>query len=175
MRRPYGYDCKEFSDLLGPLRQFLISRVGRKWDDVYSEIRERLNPNSTAQIHILSHVDDMVEPHVWIDESGQPHSKPHARWASLRGGEMYVHPLTGMLCRLPEGRAAWKRRKQADQDKKVIGDKELRRIDGIWYWVAETSEMVLIHDGNTERYVVQNRLAKRQVNRRDLRRHGLSN
>jgi hypothetical protein len=71
MRRPYGYDCKEFSDLLGPLRGFLFSRTGRKWDDVYSEIRQRLNPNSTVQIHILSHVFQFVERNAKLDEAGR--------------------------------------------------------------------------------------------------------
>jgi len=36
--RQYGWDAKEFSDVLGPLRRFLQSRVGRNWNRVYGEL-----------------------------------------------------------------------------------------------------------------------------------------
>lgn len=47
MRRKHkvnGYG-KEFSDLLGPLRRFLLSRVGQPWDKVWSEICQVLKGN----------------------------------------------------------------------------------------------------------------------------------
>jgi hypothetical protein len=31
-------------------------QIGRRWDTVYSEIREQIDPNSVTQLHILGHV-----------------------------------------------------------------------------------------------------------------------
>src|SRR6476660_1466738 len=47
---------KSLNEHLAPLRRFLNSRVGRNWDKVYAEIRERINPDSTQQMHILQHL-----------------------------------------------------------------------------------------------------------------------
>jgi len=41
-RRQYGWDAKEFSDLLGPLRRYLRKQVGRPWDKVWSEITQSI-------------------------------------------------------------------------------------------------------------------------------------
>jgi hypothetical protein len=35
--RQYGYDCKEFSDLINPLKRYLRSCIGRPWTKVHSE------------------------------------------------------------------------------------------------------------------------------------------
>jgi hypothetical protein len=55
-RRPYYRDRKQLSDLLGPLKGYLYAQIGRRWDTVYSEIREQIDPNSVTQLHILGHV-----------------------------------------------------------------------------------------------------------------------
>jgi hypothetical protein len=60
----YPGRTKSFTDLLGPLRRFLIGQVGRPWNKVYAELRERISPASTVQIHILGHVETMVARHV---------------------------------------------------------------------------------------------------------------
>lgn len=63
MRKPYSRGWtrrKEFSDNLQPLFRWLLSKVGMKWDDVYSEFREQLKMDSTLQYHIWSHFRDMV-------------------------------------------------------------------------------------------------------------------
>jgi hypothetical protein len=52
---------KGFSENLSPLYRFLISRVGEKWDDVYSEISEQIKPGSTIQEHIRVHLFDFIE------------------------------------------------------------------------------------------------------------------
>src|SRR5579872_2309186 len=51
-RRQYGWNSKEFSDLLGPLRRYLHAQVGRPWDKVWSEITETLDNRSLTGQHI---------------------------------------------------------------------------------------------------------------------------
>jgi hypothetical protein len=160
MRRPYSGNRKQFSDLLGPLESFLISRVGRPWNDVYSEICENIKPDSTVQIHILGHVDQFVEKNCWFNDEGDLTTA--GRWgyhSILRAGDMYVHPTTGILERLPETtryrfrhigyrRAVAKLRsifgnhwhkwgeavEEAKNHHRVGFEQELHKINGIWYW-----------------------------------------
>lgn len=47
---------KQLNENLSPLKRFLNSRVGKKWDDVYSEIRQTFSKNSTIQNHIFQHL-----------------------------------------------------------------------------------------------------------------------
>lgn len=45
----------------GPIRRFLQSRVGRSWDDVYSEIRQTLDPRSPVDRTVLQIIDFSIE------------------------------------------------------------------------------------------------------------------
>ena len=64
---------KYFNDYLAPLRRYLKKQVGRFWDEVYSEIRTVVKPNSTTNIHVYQHLNMEVEKHVkYID--GKPYS-----------------------------------------------------------------------------------------------------
>ena len=40
--RQYGYDCKEFSDWINPLRRYLRSCIGKAWAKVHSELSQKL-------------------------------------------------------------------------------------------------------------------------------------
>lgn len=61
MRRPHILldTAKQFSDLLGPLKRFLWSSRGRRWDDVWSEINAEL-PHNTTGAHLRLHVSQEV-------------------------------------------------------------------------------------------------------------------
>lgn len=90
---------------------------------------------------------------------------------------MYVHPATGILCRVPERRAPWHHKAKKPSDIVKSGDREMRRINGIWYWVETVQEMAPLHNtaGEIIGNVTQNMLVKRQACGRDLRRHGVAN
>lgn len=95
-------DIKSFSDLLGPLIGFLHSRCGRKWNDVYSEIRAVFNSGNTIHQHIYQHLWHYVDIHTYMRDGevwyganygdGYPVSK--AYWHTC---QFYVHPVTGVL------------------------------------------------------------------------------
>jgi hypothetical protein len=92
---------KYLSDHLGPLRRFLRSKVGQPWNDVYSELCQRLNTSTMAGQHVLSHVWDYVERHVEIIDD-KLYSKPYRGYkipldVSQRD-RFYIHPQTGILC-----------------------------------------------------------------------------
>ena len=60
-RMPMGFAAtKGLNENLAPLRRFLVSRVGQSWDAVYSEIRTRLAPRNTIDMHVWQHLFDYV-------------------------------------------------------------------------------------------------------------------
>src|SRR2546426_9322466 len=96
-RRQYGSNWKQFSDLLGPLRRYLRTWVGRPWDKVWSEITQTLDSRSLTGQHIFDHIRWEVEQETWIDADGRLYHK--RRWGSIELVDgLYVHPVTGILC-----------------------------------------------------------------------------
>jgi hypothetical protein len=135
------YKTKWLNENLQPLVRFLRSRVGRRWDDVHSEIAERISCRSAAQKHVLDHLRDYVVLHdVRISGNAAEVRGPYGylkleSWGSR--SSFYVHPDTGVLCLAPN--ASRKRRAEAavDPDRLVVSrDRELRRLEGIWYEIA---------------------------------------
>jgi len=148
MRAPHvrHYGGKELNENLAPLRRFIQSRVGRRWDDVYSEISENLKVTSAVQQHVRDHVEDfvavrtrMVNGEIWITSRwGSPHP--------LREGwkEFYVDPRDGIL-RVNEHRETYTQRQKRYREQRKAEEaatirstkdgKEYRKLGGIWYEV----------------------------------------
>jgi hypothetical protein len=59
-RAENGTRTKHFNDHIAPLERFLAKQVGRPWDKVYGEIRERIKPGHLLQEHLMEHVWGMV-------------------------------------------------------------------------------------------------------------------
>src|SRR6185369_13224308 len=56
-----GRGGKYLNENLAPLRRFLSSCVGRRWDDVHREISAHIAARSAVQKHVMDHVKQMVE------------------------------------------------------------------------------------------------------------------
>jgi hypothetical protein len=69
MRRRWT-DRKELNEHLAPLRRFLGSRVGRRWDSVYAELSAQLTPRNAVQQHVRSHLTDFVALHLVVAPDG---------------------------------------------------------------------------------------------------------
>lgn len=85
--RDYDYRFRDeiHADKTQPCRRFLASRVGRRWDDVHSEIVRRFDTNTLPGRHVVfdhlvayvSLPDDYrylaywwTGPKFWVDENG---------------------------------------------------------------------------------------------------------
>ena len=92
-RHQYGWNAKEFSDLLGPLRRYLRKQVGRPWNNVWSEIVRSLDSRSLSGQHIFDHIRWEVEQQVWLSPDGSLYRN---RWSGLVpvGAYMVIHLLT---------------------------------------------------------------------------------
>lgn len=122
----YRGKTKHFNEHLGPLRRFLRARVGRPWDQVYSEICRNLRQDSAIQSHVRDHVWDYVALQV-EERDGVIYRATGWRGFRLRSGQLYVCPQTGIL-------------KSATEPAKSVPDVvpgrrnlEYRRLRGDWY------------------------------------------
>lgn len=88
-RGQYGWNAKEHGDYLKPLHHFLRSRVGCKWDDVFSEICAHAKKRTMRGYHLHQHLRHMVETSVALYDDGHLYS--HGRlWPSRLSNEHYV-------------------------------------------------------------------------------------
>lgn len=105
------YDArKSLNENLAPLRRFLENRLGARWDDVYSEIRENLKVDSAVQLHVIQHLRHYVVVATELGDDGhvyksttygygfsEPLDVPNRRGKYT----FYVDPVTKTLARAP--------------------------------------------------------------------------
>lgn len=179
-RGQYGWDAKEFSDLLGPLRGFLRKQVGRPWNKVHSELCKHLDRRSVSGSHIWDHVNSEVEQHGYL-EGKLVMALPRYSWRPRRVEGLYVHPISGLLQWAPKQR--YRYRPRVDPTLRKLDDQtELRQMDGIWYklsykWVDVPYPHLVRGNPTPEiRYRKELRLDKKvQLGKRQLQEYGLKN
>jgi hypothetical protein len=139
MRRPHvrQYRGKQLNENLAPLRRYLDRQVGRPWRKVFAEIAANLRVASTVDQHVRDHVRDFValKPQAGINDFWH-------RADGIWGEDFYVDPADGLLKRTADLPALRRRRRLAAERRRakrevtriaLAPDRELRRIDGIWY------------------------------------------
>lgn len=92
--------AKALNENLAPLVRFVQRRVGRRWDDVFSEICEHLNTGSTVKMHVRQHLRDFVVFGISHGREGELLREGHVLRPdrrNCRGGEFYVDPDDGVL------------------------------------------------------------------------------
>lgn len=186
-RRRQGYSNKESTDVLGPLKGYLKSKVGQPWDDVYSEICAQLDRRSVTGNHVFTHLWQYVERNCYIGaKTGTVYTI--GRYSN-RVGWFYVHPWTGILC--DSDNDGWLTGRFKPKPKPVtlvqigdIGDcKAYEWIQGHWYY-TEYSYMTMYemrpYFQGSPRMYRQQRVDKvyqfkRQLGKKELKALGLSN
>jgi hypothetical protein len=95
-RRAYGWNHKESTDVLGPIKGYLRSSVGKYWDDVYSEICHVFSKGGVAIDHIrYQHIDVAT----CIEKAPNGYLYEVDKYGdSSRVEGFYVHPDTAKLC-----------------------------------------------------------------------------
>ncbi len=142
---------KSLNENLAPLRRYLVRQVGRRWDNVYSEICEYLDVNNTVKQHVRDHVEDLILVQTVRDSDGiirdmNSWTKLDVYWSQ----EVFVDPNTGII-RRSDSLRSWREarenhwywrgnrkrsRKETQSDSRVIdSDGELHNLGGIWYQI----------------------------------------
>ena len=91
---------KSLNGNLAPLVRFLQRRVGRRWDDVFSEICAKLDTGSTVKMHVREHLRDFVIFGIAQGRHGELLREGHVLRPdrrNCRGRELYVDPRDGVL------------------------------------------------------------------------------
>lgn len=137
--KPRANDRKYLNENLAPLRRFLMANVGRRWEDVYSDLRAHLSPRSAVQMHVCQHLEDYVELHVRID--GPKVYRLTTRWNGDRplrddGRTFYVDPVTRRLCRPTwRGEVVQPQRPDEPASQKLPDGRLAVAIHGAWFAV----------------------------------------
>lgn len=176
--RQHGWNAKEFSDLIGPLKKFLRAQVGRPWNKINSEISKTLDKRSMAGRHILEHVGWEVAKNCELRADGKIYDlsrSTHAHLYLVTG--LYVHPRTGLLCLADKVKRV---RKPKPVDLIQLDDgTSLRLLEGIWFlcrYIKVTRPEWVLAGGKWIRVPYEStKELKRQLNKKELKHHGLSN
>jgi hypothetical protein len=140
-RRLYGSACKGLNEHLSPLRRWLRSQCGRRWDDVYAEICEGLSVRNATTAHVRDHAEKFVVQDtrlidgVVCDSRGQP--VRGWRWQPF-----LVHPRDGTLREAPPSKRYCLKPQEPNF---VVGEDALRQyrlIKGVWYEIELWSRPV---------------------------------
>jgi hypothetical protein len=136
---------KGLTDLLGPLKRWLQSQVGRPWNDVYSEACAVIKPDSIVRAHIKTHLLEFVERHTFMHEGkvcvldtgylGRGVIPVTGR--RYGRSRFFVHPESGLLCVISQkSRNAWRaeeRARRAEHFRWLDDNVALKQIGGIWF------------------------------------------
>ena len=148
VRYNHGYDRKSFNENLNPLRGWLRSCIGKKWDKCYSELRKKFDARSVVNNHILEHLFDYIETNTFVGDKGQVLF--HASGYRAEKGPLpikqcykdyYVCPKDGTLKKTQKiPRRSILKQKEAEtiaeslKVKRVLDDgSELHLVNGIWF------------------------------------------
>ena len=87
---------------LSPLEHFLECRVGRPWDQVWSEVCTTADVRSTLGGEIRHYVDCLIARHCWFEGRTLLTDSYYGPPQKARG--LFVHPRSGLLMRPREDR-----------------------------------------------------------------------
>lgn len=135
MKKPWqrANDAKSLSDHLAPLKRLLWSKVGQNWDDIYSELCQRLDKNSVIGLHVFNHIWDFVEKDVIIIDD-IPYDKVSHRRICYWRDQLYIHPETGILS---VAKKQYQKSKN-ESETTVINinqNHEFRKIKDVWFLI----------------------------------------
>jgi hypothetical protein len=138
-----GYSGKDFTDVLGPLRGYVHSVIGKHFDKVYSEIKKALPGDNMSVRHVIGHLWQFLERKVIIVDGKPCHSEMNYRYRRVDGFEYvpieysnfgpiaYVDPRDGVIKRAPKRPTP--PREKRPKTRHWDGDKLYHKIDGLWY------------------------------------------
>jgi hypothetical protein len=197
-------DHKSLNENLSPLRRFLLSRAGRRWDAVYAELNEHLAVRNAVQQHVRTHLASYVALHIRVAADGVLEDENRWRLGWRSSYDLYVDPRDGILkrCRTDKAyrREAQEQHQQrlaqrAKAERIVLGPlRELHRVNGIWYEIefarfpsngssaarekSHTGQRWGVYDALRREVITSGEryaVAKRQLTTKELRQYGVQN
>lgn len=120
------YGCRNYNVIY----KYIASQVGRKWNDIYSDICYNMNVDT----HLRGYIQRVVAINVWIDEKGLPHNEERTFYKHSPIYEnFYVHPITGILTKTPIFPRKKKKQENTNFYRDVWENFFVKDKLGIWY------------------------------------------
>ena len=142
-----GWNGKELSDFLTPLYRFLNGKVGKRWDTVYSEIRQMIGKNPNAvKGHILQHLYGWQGVELHTNKVGKQRFENTQRYGSiglreLSNGQLYIDD-DGILRKYnrkgPKKKSCGQLREEKwmQTAQHLPNGNQARKINGLWFEVV---------------------------------------
>lgn len=178
-----GFSGKEFTDVLGPLVGYVNSIVGRKFDEVFSEISQVLKPNSTQGSHILDHLWQLLKTKVIKDGNKILNCDGTPIYSDRYWNIAYVDPEDGIIKKFPKRK--WKKEKVVPNTVWIDEFHCYRILNGVWYYVTFEKYNHLKQDiifnkcfrDNREAFYAHGKslvaVKKRQLNKKEIKKANL--
>ncbi len=134
MKRPHAERgwLRGNDDHLAPLRRFLRSRCGRRWDDVWAEICAVTDGRATVQDHVRIHVPDFVATRTRVGQDGRiwTTGECYSRPMPLEDTRLdcYVDPVDGVLKPNVFRRSWFKRRQEVAEELSAEAATRMRAV-----------------------------------------------
>jgi hypothetical protein len=140
----FWFDDSPRLDIPKYLERFLESRIGKNWDDVYSEITQVLKVKNKVHRYILNCIDFLVHKKttlinnkVYVYLNYYPNNEPVP--ISTCRGDFYIYPTTKTLEKCPFTRFRFTHTtynnhlRYIDLDNKYV---QYHKIYGVWYKIT---------------------------------------
>lgn len=125
-----GWNGKEFTDVIGPIRGFLKSRCGRRWDDVLAEISAALPATGGISYrHAREHLFQMVEEKTQLIDGQLCDAKGFELGSYV---DFYVCPK-GFLRQTKAPRRKYRPRKPQVFKRTDAGEWLIQDAAGVWF------------------------------------------
>jgi len=117
-------------------KRWLNAQIGRHWDDVYSDISKIFEHRTRNWVDFKKSIRWLVRTDTHVNDDGSISINKH-RWYDNLCNQLYVHPITGILCyNGGYNRHHWL--EIYDDEKeinliKISPSFEYEKIDGQWY------------------------------------------
>lgn len=117
-----------------PIRRWLNAQVGRPWDKVRSELLGKMTRQTCVEHGARNALEWYVETNVMFREDGVPVDRTayHGQHCMISG--LYVHPVTGLLCRAEQPKVNWRKIHQERHAQELA---EKRREIGNNRWLVK--------------------------------------
>lgn len=155
MRRDWD---RESDSSYAPLRHYLLTQVGRPWNEVFSDISHSTRSRSLTAGEVRQAIEGMVEKTVQLID-GVPHDE-RGRAISFRNWTpVWVHPETGILMRSPQQPKRRFVRKTTFEQFPIDASTKLVKLNELWFVVSFEPLPVTLNAEKPERDIVLDRVA----------------
>lgn len=170
-RHIMNYGGKQLTDHLHPMERFLVSRCGKPWDKVWSEICKVLKGNGMQANHVKEHVKNYVGG---VTHGGQKDSM----WKSYRDKPEYMYTLVyvdenGILRENKKYRMRFWKKHPEKVYSHVVEDHtnficEYHKINGCWYRITVIPDPMAFN-------ILDLKLKKEAINKKNAKKLDLEN